>query len=355
MKTITDKDIESAVKQTLNEAFGVPLFVESFVDFIIEYSKYAIMEIKQNYQELYNRIVKNSGNGKYMEPIGEVPKSMIQNICPEFAELFPFEFLRIWAKGGREEGAAYKNNLLLSCKNLLGVPGPSLKETLAHEFTHIINLRDSEGTGMNPQLNSTNKAIGLAEMTCYLYQDTEMNARISGFWWELQQEAMPYQEFKQLNPNGSPMSYINALIQGSNTIHFAEMGIIKRAVTNKSKFEQRLSPGCFSFDTFREEVNNSKKRFKLAVNYYWRVYKKVAKTRSNDVFRLPSFSAFLNMWAKDLQMAYNNIVRLIDSQIERKYMNFKKRIYRVAYEYYSRQTDSPELSAEELLKKILGE
>ena len=248
------------------------------------------------------------------------------------------------------------------------------KEIVMHELTHFVNHNSNSMFG-NLNVNENNITPGaenFANAILYLFQDTEINARLTSFWYGLNRcLALVFKD---------GVYYIQSKINPEKSVSFNTIQEVITALKNicDSQLNYRAMRGhyyylmdeatdrediTFTIDTF--PMNPGECTNKISNVYFAILFGKIGlgirRPRGNGVFNLPSIKSIfgkreLTFNSKNpfdkrgvgftykgipnqqvLERKYNELRNLIRNQLTYIWTSFNKRADRVAYEWCMEQ------------------
>ena len=372
---ITEKDIRGMVSEAVGrivESYGVPRgltklcwYILDRCDRFVESGRFERMEEKNKDESSYLAfIIPVNIIAKYTDKVNEriyIERTKSEDTAAAYGR--QSSFIHKYAGG---------HSLSLGNEFWSGVAtfDGELYRYLIHELTHLLNSNGKEhhvgnvrSKGADKKVNATAAEVGNGIL--YYYSDTEMNARIAAFYYELKGRCDVVRNvdngeiYFQCGTKG--YKSLKGLFHAcDNSLDYRAMTLIYNTIVKEENAEQfNIS---FDFDSFPSNGNIERpvasNPTDNATNIFYVLIRDLSNTRRRDVFRVPTYKHFFGDYngfgyqngsvvtkynngnevdRQALEMKYNQLKAAIQKQVSAKYNKFVKRAYRVAYEWYQEQ------------------
>lgn len=215
-----------------------------------------------------------------------------------------------------------------------------LRPSLMHELTHYINGGWGEHTKPEALGDTFRDPDAFVPSLEYLFSNTEMNARIAELWGTLHEYSeaiMEVLEEEEIDMN-SPKDVIAKIYDevcnfSLDRVYLNDMAWMYNKIVNED--DSGIYKGYFSFSNFNADVEDN---VFCPVDwdvrcFYFELYDE-GVTTNNNVLRIPNKEYICNLYRNSPEKAFNYLKFTITSQLRKKLENFRKRVYRVIYEFY---------------------
>lgn len=381
-KVISESELASIISESVNkvltESFGVAQGAEAFADYILKRC------LKYKSDNITRYLLKQILTDEPPEPFTAFTLTRAQ-VVKWFNYPLPqnFKKLNIVCCDSEDFDAQLNTDFFERKEFNLLIPFDyfvnsenygKYKEIIMHELTHFTNYNQKNIVGNIhvDEGNITPGAENFANAILYLFQDTEINARLTSFWYGLNRclalvfkDGVYYIQSKVNPEKSASFNTIQEVITTlksicDNQLNYRAMRGHYLYLMDEATEREDITFGIDTFPMNPGECTNMISNVYFAI-LFGKIGLGIRMSKGNGVFRLPSIKSIfgkreLTFNSKNpfdklgvgftyegipnqqvLERKYNEIRNLIRTQLTSIWTSFNKRADRIAYEWCMKQ------------------